>query len=257
MEIIIIAGTLFFLLITSFLVASVLINRKQHAKYVREKEEMKAAYHKEILKAKLEMQEQTLHTIATDIHDGVGQILSLAKLHLNTIKVEENTPTAFKIIDAKELVTRAIRDLRHLSKTLNTDFLSKQKLTDSIQLELGHIQKTKKYSISFEITGIETALDPQKELILFRIIQESLNNIIKHANAKQLSVTLDYQPKQLLAVIEDDGVGFIAEEIPTKAISDKGTGIGNMYHRAKLIGAEFSINSEINKGTTSKLLLPI
>jgi len=218
---------------------------------------MKDAYQQEILKAQLEMQEQTLHTIAEDIHDGVGQILSLAKLHLNTIKIEENNPAASKIFDAKELVTRAIQDLRHLSKTLNSDFLSKQRLTESIQFELEEIQKVRNYTATFELKGEERPFDPHKQLIIFRIAQENFNNIIKHANAKKISVVLDYRPDSLCMRIEDDGTGFETSEVNTKGIKEKGTGIGNMYHRAKLIGADFIINSEPNKGTVSLLSLTI
>ena len=214
---------LFLLLVTSFLVVFVLIHQNQNSKYRKEKEEIKDAYQQEILKAQLEMKEQTLHTIAEDIHDGVGQILSLAKLHLNTIKIEESNPAATKISDAKELVTRAIQDLRHLSKTLNSDFLSKQKLTESIQFELEQIQKVKNCNASFEVKGDERPFDPHKQLIIFRIAQENFNNIIKHANAKKISVVLDYQPERLCMKIEDDGTGFQTSEINTKGIKDKGT----------------------------------
>ncbi len=252
---IIILGTLFLLLITSFLVLFVLIHRDQSRKNTREKEEMKEAYQKEILKAQLEMKEHTLHTISQEIHDGIGQILSLAKLNLNTIKLEENNPAVSKILDAKELISRAIQDLRHLSKTLNSDFLGQQKLTESVRFELEHIQKAGHYIATLEIKGDERPLDPQKELIIFRIAQENFNNIIKHAGAKNISVILDYQSDLLNMKIEDDGAGFQISSVNTKGIKEKGTGIGNMYHRAKLIGAEFSIDSQLDKGTITQLSL--
>ncbi|MBA3705070.1 MAG: sensor histidine kinase [Bacteroidetes bacterium] len=257
MSTIIILGTLFLLLITSFLVLFVLIHREQSLMNGREKEEMKEAYQKEILKAQLEMKEQTFQTISQEIHDGIGQILSLAKLNLNTIKLEENNAAISKIVDTKELISRAIQDLRHLSKTLNSDFLGQQKLTESVRFELEHIQKTGHYTATLKIKGDERPLDPQKELIVFRIAQENFNNIIKHANAKSISVILDYKPNQLNMEIEDDGAGFEISSVNTKGIKEKGTGIGNMYHRAKLIGAEFSINSQLDKGTISQLSLTI
>ena len=218
---------------------------------------MKDAYQKEILKAQLEMKEKTLKTISQEIHDGIGQILSLAKLNLNTIKLEESDPAKSKISDAKDLITRAIQDLRHLSKTLNSDFLSQQQLAESIRFELEQIQRTGHYTATFEVKGDERPLDPQKELIIFRIAQENFNNIIKHANAKNISVVLDYQPNQLNMKIADDGSGFQVSSVNTKGIKEKGTGIGNMYHRAKLIGAEFSIGSQLSKGTISQLSLTI
>jgi two-component system, NarL family, sensor kinase len=118
---VVIAVTFFLLLITSFVVVFVFINRNQHQKYLQEKEDAKNAFLQEILKAQLEMKEKTLHTISQEIHDNIGQILSLVKLNLNTILLDDDNPAAPKITTTKELVGKAIQDLRNLSKSLNTE----------------------------------------------------------------------------------------------------------------------------------------
>lgn len=257
MGIIITFGTLFLLLITSFIVVFVLIHRHQSRMNIIEKEELKNAFQQEMLKAQLEMKEKTLQFIAQEIHDGVGQILSLAKLNLNTIQLEDTNPFKEKISDTKDLLKRAIQDLRHMSKSLNSDFLSNQQLTESIRMELDQIRRTGYYTTNMEVKGDERNIDPEKGLIVFRIVQENFNNIIKHAHANNISVVLNYEPRYLNMTIKDNGTGFKLSSINKNGGKDKGTGIGNMYRRARMVGAEFSINSQLNKGTISTLSLTI
>jgi two-component system NarL family sensor kinase len=251
------AITLLLLLITSFIVAFIFIHQNQYHKYIRDKEEMKNTYQQEILKAQLEMKEQTLLTISQEIHDNIGQILSLVKLNLSTIPLTDGNPAAAKITATKELVGKAIQDLRNLSKSLNTEYVTQQKLSESLQFELELIQKTGLYTTNLQVHGNETTFDAPKQLIIFRIAQEVLNNIIKHAKAQRISVALDYQPDNPTLRIEDDGSGFDTVALQVRGAQDKGTGIGNMYYRAKLIGADFSIESQPGQGTSILLSLPI
>jgi len=253
---IIIALTLFMLLVTSFVVVFIFIHRHQYNKHLIEKEEIKNAYQQEILKAQLEMKEQTLHTIAQEIHDNIGQVLSLAKLNLNTILLEENFPATQKVTNTKELIGKAIQDLRNLSKSLNTDHIIHKKLSESLKFELDMIQKTGMYMTNLKVEGTEEPLDPQKQLIIFRIVQEALQNIIKHAKAQYISIGLNYLPGSFIMSIKDDGTGFDLASYHNSDVSEKGTGIGNMYHRAKLMGADISIKSQIGKGTLTRISLP-
>jgi signal transduction histidine kinase len=253
---IVIGLTLFLLLITSFIVAFVFYHQQQYHKFLQEKEEMKNLYQQEILKAQLEMKEQTLHNISQEIHDNIGQILSLVKLNLNTVRLEEGSLAGEKVMVSKDLVGKAIQDLRNLSKRLNTEHVSHQLLSASLQVELDLVQRTGLYKTCLRVQGPEKAIDPQKQLIIFRIAQEALQNIIKHAKARNISVKLDYQPDRLVMSIEDDGAGFQTAHLQVPQAPSKGTGIRNMYHRAKLIGAQFALESQPGQGTRSHLSLP-
>jgi len=256
-EIFIVIGiTLLMLLITSFVVVFIFIHRSQYNKHLKEKEEIKNAFQQEILKAQLEMQEQPLHTISQEIHDNIGQVLSLAKLNLNTILLADDNPSASKINNTKELVGKAIQDLRNLSKSLNTDHISQKKLSESLQFELDMIGKTGIFKTNLTVEGTEEPVDPQKQLIIYRIVQEALQNIIKHAKAGYISIGLKYLPDQLIMRIQDDGTGFDLAAVQNSDLKEKGTGIGNMYHRAKLMGANISIESQLGKGTLTQLSLP-
>ena len=253
---IVIAISLLMLVVTSFVIVFIFIHRNQYTKHLKEKEEIKNAYLQEILKAQLEMQEQTLHTISQEIHDNIGQVLSLAKLNLNTILLKDDNPSFAKITTTKELVAKAIQDLRNLSKSMNTDHISQKKLSEALRFELDMIQKTGVFKTKLLVEGSESAIDPQKQLIIYRIVQETLQNIIKHAKAENIFIGLKYLPDKLVMSINDDGAGFDLAALKQANPQDKGTGIANIYHRARLMGAEINIDSQLGKGTQTQLLLP-
>lgn len=234
-------------------------NADEQAKFQMQRNivEIKQRFQQEIMQAQLEVQEQTFLTISQEIHDNIGQILSLIRLNISTIKSNNNTSAQQKIATSKELLDKAIDDLRNLSKRLNTEFVTKENLSESLQFQLNLIQKAGLYATKLEIYGDEKLLDSKKKLIVFRIAQEALNNIIKHAYAKRIWVELSYLPEKIILSIKDDGIGFEVGSLFDQDISQKGTGTHNMYYRAKLIGAEFIIKSKLGKGTVAQLTLPI
>lgn len=195
------------------------------------------------------MQEQTFQTISQEIHDNIGQILSLIRLNISTIETEENSPSERKVITSKELLDQAIEDLRDLSKRLNTEYVSRQGLAELLRFQLNLIQKTGLYETILEVHGEERPLDAEKKLIIFRIAQEALNNILKHAQAKDISVLLMYLPVKIILSIKDDGKGFSPE------LAQKSLGLQNMAHRAGLIGASFTLQSKPGEGTLAQLIV--
>lgn len=220
--------------------------------HIREKEQLGNAFQKEILRTQLEIQEQTFKTISQEIHDNIGQMLSLAKLNLNTLDFNQNEKAIEKINDAKELVGKAIQDLRDLSKTLNTETIATVGLMRAIEMELHMLQKTGMVQTHLELRGVLVKLDAQKELVLFRIVQEALHNIIKHANAAAITVTAAYIDKQLLLTIADDGCGF-----DSSMQNIYGSGLRNMQSRARLMNAHMGITSRPGSGTQIHISLPI
>ena len=217
---------------------------------------MKNTYQQEILKAQLEMKEKTLYTVSQEIHDNIGQMLSLAKLNLNTLTFDNFSTAKQKITTTKDLIGKAIQDLRDLSKTLNSDYVSRKNLSDSLQFELNFIGKTGLYETELQVFGKEQPFDPEQQLIIFRIAQEILNNIIKHAQAQHIFIKLEYLTDKMILSISDDGNGFDISTLYDTHSQNKGAGIYNMYHRAKLIGAELAIDSSLGKGTFIQLSVP-
>ena len=254
---IIIAGTIILVLLGLFIISFLFFYQRRQNKHHSEKELMKIQYEQTLLQTQLEIQEQTLKNISQEIHDNIGQALSLAKLNLNTMPATNDEQLQQKITNSKELVSKAIVDLRDLSRSLDTDYVKEMGLLRAIEYELELIRKTGTINTQLTAEGSVLSLDKQKELILFRIVQETFNNIIKHAEAKNLVVNVNYSSTDLVLSINDDGKGVDLSPLNKSNNPGFGLGIRNMHSRAKLIGADFNMRSSTGKGTTVKIILPL
>ncbi|MFB9862739.1 sensor histidine kinase [Rufibacter immobilis] len=250
-------GTALFLLLALFIAFMAFYYQKRRLEHQDEIKDLAETYQKEILKAQLEMQEQTFHSIAQEIHDNVGQILSLARLNMNSLENALQDNHRQKITTSKELVDQAIGDLRDLSKRLNSKYATQQSLTTLLKTQLDLIRKTGAVETSFDVSGQEAGLLPEKKLILFRIAQEALNNSLKHAEASCISAQLEFTPKQMVLRIMDDGGGLAVTAEGSSEPPLNGTGLQNMRFRAGLIGASFSIAGQAGSGTLVQVDLPL
>lgn len=253
----IIISTLFILLITFFIVRFVLLYQKRHQSFLQEKADLQTNFKQTLLQAQLEIQEQTLQNISQEIHDNIGQVLSLAKLNLGTMDIEQPVMLQQKIDDSKNLIGKAIQDLRDLSKSLNTDYVSNMGLLQAIEYELEMIRKSDAYETALQISGLPFKVESQKELIIFRIIQEIINNILKHAKANKILVQAIYGPTAITITITDNGMGFDLTPLNLAENGQFGLGLRNMHKRAQLIGAGFTITSTIGSGTTASIIIPV
>ncbi len=253
--IIVIGAAVFALLVITFLFRFILLYQKKSIAFTSEKKLMETRFQQEILLSQLEIQEQTLKNISQEIHDNIGQTLSLVKLNLNTIDLNKPTVVPQKISNSKELVGKAITDLRSLSKKLHTDSVMSAGLLKAIEFELGLVEKSGVFQTSFKIYGEPVPLDAQKELILFRIVQEAMNNIIKHAQASTIAISANFDPGQLLLSIQDNGNGF---ELPADdGDMNRGIGMRSMQNRVALLNGQFVIETAPAKGTQIQISVPV
>ncbi|GAA4739227.1 sensor histidine kinase [Flavisolibacter ginsenosidimutans] len=250
----IVVVSFFLFLVAAGIIALVLVYRRKQVEYIHKQGRLKAAFEKELLEAQLEIQEQTMKHIAQEVHDNVNQTLGLAKLNLNTVRIESQNGAEQKIAATKDLVGKAIADLRNLSKTLHAEAMLSGGIARAIETELNLIAKTAVFQTQFSVSGEPVVLDAKKELILFRTVQETLNNAIKHSGANLLSVHLAYNPDELQLTVTDNGTGFDYET--TKADAQKGIGLRNVQNRTKLIGGEWHLQSGAT-GTKVQITLPI
>ncbi len=253
MFILIIVASIVLLLLVFFIINFILLYQKRQQANFKEKITMKTQFEQELLQTQIEIQEQTLKTISQEIHDNIGQVLSLAKLNLNTVGSMNDTIAQTKIDSTKNLVSKAINDLRDLSRSLHGDKIAEIGLQEAIENELKILQNTGQFKTHLIITGEIYKLDPQKEMVLYRIVQEALHNSVKHAKANNLQVQLNYTPDALTLTISDDGMSFNPETLQS---SKTGIGLKNMQNRAVLIGGAFSIHSSKNNGTSISVLVP-
>lgn len=248
--------TIAILLLGIFLIVFVIIYRLRMNNYLKEKEQTKLLYEQTLLQTQLEIQEQTLKNISQEIHDNVGQVLTLAKLNLATTAVDDSGAME-KIKTSQQLIGKAIQDLRDLSRSLNTDYVEEMGLLRSIEYELELLKKTGSIQTNFNISGDTEKLDKHKELILFRIVQEAIHNVIRHADAGKINATIVFNNHAMEICIEDNGKGFDLKTLVTSENKSLGLGIRNMHERATLIGARFSISSEPGAGTKLYLQVPL
>jgi two-component system, NarL family, sensor kinase len=248
-------GTVTLLPAVVFIIAFFFIYRRRHLRYLYEKRQLTLSFEQELLKTRLEIQEQTFRNISQEIHDNIGQVLSLAKLNISTMDISHPDNLIQKINDSEKLISKAIHDLRHLSHGLSTDYIADMGLTRAIGYELEMIKKSGDYETVFLSDGSPYNLDRQKELIIFRIIQEVLNNIIKHAAAQKIIIYLLYRPEEFTLTITDNGKGF--DLTPLNDNTSFGLGIPNMHNRAQLIGSRFLISSTLDKGTSVTIAVPV
>jgi signal transduction histidine kinase len=253
--IIVIGAAVFALLVITFLFRFILLYQKKSIAFTSEKKLMETKFQQEILLSQLEIQEQTLKNISQEIHDNIGQTLSLVKLNLNTIDLEKPAVIPQKVDNSKQLVGKAIADLRSLSKKLHTDSILSAGLLKAIEFELGLVEKSGVYQTYFTIKGDPVPLDAQKELILFRIVQESVNNIIKHAHASTIAINANFEPGHLNLLIEDNGDGF---ELSLEQVDmNRGIGMRSMQNRVELLNGHFAIETAPAKGTQIQISVPI
>ena len=245
-------GSIIVIVLVAFVVLLSYLFTTKKNKLIQEKQLMQTQFQQELLQTQIEIQEQTLKTISQEIHDNIGQVLSLTKLNLNTIEDTESINNQTKINDSKQLVSKAINDLRNLSRSLHGDKIAELGLQESIASELIILQNTGQYQTELNITGDPYKLEPQKEMVLFRIVQEAMNNTIKHAKAKNLTVQLVYHPDIFTLIITDDGIGFTVTGLQSV---QTGIGLKSMQNRAALIGGKFSILSSAGNGTVINIEL--
>jgi len=244
---IVLAGTFLLLCIFGFVFFFVIIYNKRHREYQSEKAEIIKRFELEKLQSQLEIQEQTLKNISGEIHDNIGQILSLVGLQLNTLPTSDEE----KLENTIGLLDKAIGDLRDLSKSLDTDRIGNIGIVEAVRQDLSLLEKTGKYKTSFSIETDYTALPAGKIIILYRIIQEVINNIIKHAKADTVSIRIHGNDDYDSLTITDNGIGFLNDDLLSK-----GLGLNNITNRAALIGGRATIESVLNQGTSITFTIP-
>lgn len=249
----ILLGTIIVVVFVAFIVLLSYLFTTKKNKLIQEKQLMKTQFEQELLQTQIEIQEQTLKTISEEIHDNIGQVLSLVKLNLNTVGMMTDAAAQTKIDSTKGLVSKAINDLRDLSRSLYGDKIAELGLQESIENELKILQNTGQFKTHLNMTGESHKPDPQKEMVLFRIVQEALHNSVKHAKASTLKVQMNYQPDSFTLTIIDDGNGFNPALLQA---TQTGIGLKSMQSRAVLIGGEFFIRSSENNGTSISIKIP-
>jgi two-component system, NarL family, sensor kinase len=237
-------GIFFAFLMSVFVVAMVFIHRQRQAQNRQKLDQIKGEHEKMLLNVENEIQQETLTHIGRELHDNIGQLLSLAKISLHSSKPEKQA-------EGKEYISQIIKEVRALSKTLNLDWIESITLDDFIAQQLEKIQTTGFCQTSLESDQSLLELKKDQKLVLIRVIQECLNNAIKHAHPELIIIQISSNQAIRKIEIIDDGAGFDTSQ------QTHGSGMSNLKKRMETINGSFKLTSVVGKGTHIILELPL
>lgn len=203
--------------------------------------EEKLHRHQEVIKATIEATEKEREGIGRELHDNVTQILTTAKLCLSCISVADSSRDMME--RSSNTITAAIEEIRSLSRSMIQSFHREIGLKLSIDDLVESVSMSNKFKIKLDFyLPDEQLLDDKLKMTMFRILQEQLNNIIKHADASEIKISISKNSELLNLVIADNGKGFNITE------KRKGIGITNITNRAELFNGQVNIDSSPGKG---------
>ena len=201
------------------------------------------SHQKQLMQATIDGQENERHEIGKELHDNIGQQLTTIKLFLDFAKTSADEATLEMVNMALKGISDVINEVRVMSHSLVPYTLKDLGLVDSIDELIESLKRTQSLKIAFAHFGFsETSLPENQKLALFRIIQEQLNNVIKHAQAKNVTVKLSVNGSGTVLEIRDDGNGFDSKKIR------KGLGFINIRNRAELFNGKAEIQSKPGQG---------
>jgi signal transduction histidine kinase len=241
------------MLMGAFILTILFLHKKKQIAHVHKLKEVEAHYERNILKTQLEIQEQTFQHISREIHDNISLSLTLAKLYLNTLDQCSQEVSSDKIKSSIDLLTKSINELSDISRGLNSNIVVQHGLVKAVEDELQRIRQAGLFEIKYFLDGDPVFMNNQRELIIFRIIQEAFNNIIRHAKATEAQLRIHYKQPHLQILVRDNGKGFEAGETNFK----RHAGLKNMETRIKMLRGIMKIQSSYGTGTSLSFLIPI
>ncbi|MGB8982346.1 MAG: sensor histidine kinase, partial [Anaerolineales bacterium] len=221
----------------------------------QERETMRAELFRRVVAA----QESERQRIARDLHDETGQSLTAIGMGLRGLSGKlgpgnkESQGTLHKL---EALATDSLKELQRLISDLRPSHLDDLGLSAALRWYAGRIQEHSTISVRVDILGEERDLEDAVKITIFRIIQESLNNIIKHAQASHVNIHLRFEDKNVRISVRDNGIGFDLDRAKKNSASRPSLGLAGMQERAALLGGSVSVQSRPAYGTEVEALIP-
>jgi signal transduction histidine kinase len=221
----------------------------RRVKQLKEEQQRQQDFARQIM----ESQEAERKRIANELHDSLGQNLLVIKNRsaLAAQAASENPKAMKQLNEIEATVTDAIKEVRHIAQNLHPYQLEAIGLSAAIRSMLTKVAESTDTRIVGEVDDIDGTIEKNEEINIYRIIQEGLNNILKHAEAKNASVVVQKNERSLLIQIKDDGKGF--------AMNGKSEGMGmkDIAERARIMNGSFVIDSSPGGGTTVDVRVPV
>lgn len=207
------------------------------------------------LDAMISGQEKERQRLANDLHDHLGSILATLKLHFESLKIKTGTVINEKNLFSKtdDLIDEAYQKVRSMAHSRNAGVKAQEGLLPAIRSLAEKVSILNKLEIRVEDYGMDQRLDNALEITIFRITQELITNVIKHASASEITIYLTHHGDKINIMVEDNGIGFDTSSVKTK----DGMGLYSIQKRIENIGGQVSIDTIRSKGTTIILDIPI
>jgi signal transduction histidine kinase len=245
---IIVIGCAFFLLVATGIIFLVLIYQKRQLRFLIDKQEMESRYAEELLKTRIETQEQTLSTVSREIHDNIGQLLNSSKVLFAAHQRKVNQ-VGIEFQNAEEQLGRAIHELRALSRALSSEWLERFNLQENLQIEAARINAIDGVQVKVDMP-VAIAMLKERQLVLYRMVQEAFQNSLKHSGGNSIHITALQHDSHITVSIIDNGKGFHENE------TTPGFGMNSIRQRARLMGGTTRWISN-NTGTEVHIEVPL
>lgn len=207
----------------------------------------------------IEMQEKERKRIASELHDSLGQNLLIMKNSIEQyVNAHSNENEALDDLnELSTIATQSINEVREISYDLHPHLLDRLGLTKAIESMMKKLSQSTHIKFSFEIDGINELLSKKKDIHIYRIIQEGVNNLVKHAHASEAKIHVKKKNNFLNIQIKDNGKGFDFRSYMSIHSQNQGFGITGISERVKILNGEFSVDSSFKSGTTLDIKIPI
>lgn len=228
------------------LILTLVLSRKKQNEMFLDQQRMAAKFQSQLLQSQIEVQEATFKHIARELHDNVGQLLSTTKMLLGVTEINLATPPD-TLLTASATLGKAIQELRLVSRTLDHEWLEQFNFLENIQEE---VQRINAGGIVAAHVDCKTSIEmpPDEQIILYRIVQEAVQNAVRHAQPSVLDILIKSSEDELYVEVSNDGAP-LREDF-------SGMGTNNMRKRAQLFGGEVTWHTEQQK-TYVRIVLPL
>ncbi|MBD1262178.1 sensor histidine kinase [Maribacter polysiphoniae] len=206
------------------------------------------------MRSMLEGQEKERSRIARDLHDGLGNLLSTLKVNIGSLQINFDDKNSKKIYgSASQMIDEACIEVRKIAHEMMPQALKKLGLRKALEDLVLKMDAIHEFDAEFHVHGKERIFDDSTNVMLFRIVQEALNNIVRYAKAKEVSVQITYSEDWFDLTIEDDGIGFDPNALDT----DKGMGLKSIAFRTEFIKGTYDLTSRPGVGTLVTINIPL
>jgi signal transduction histidine kinase/ligand-binding sensor domain-containing protein len=214
--------------------------------------EAKRTAQEEFSRQLMESQEKERQRIAAELHDGLGQDLLIIK-NWAMLGLKNGTDSSRQLGEISDTASAAIDEVREIAYNLRPFHLDELGLTKAVESMLDRVSKVSTIDFSWETDSVDGFFPRDAEINFYRIVQECVNNIVKHSGAARARVMIERDADGLRLVVEDDGRGFDTVSIASKRASQSGFGLAGINERVRILGGRLSINSTPGEGTSVKL----